>query len=90
MAEGEWREIQVDVKGDENYIYDYQHNHICVWRLFSDKEGDEPDVDEEGNTLISQKQLDYEVYFYGNQTENVEIYLFDFDMSQGNSILEEV
>lgn len=34
--------------------------------------------------------LDYEIYFYSNLTENVEVYLFDFDMKNGKSVLEEV
>lgn len=33
--------------------------------------------------------LDYEIYFYSNLTENVEVYLFDFDMKNGKSVLEE-
>lgn len=38
MIEGEWAEIEVNVKSGKEHLYSPQDTQLCVWRLFSDQE----------------------------------------------------
>lgn len=83
--ENTWTEISIDVSPPAGHFDSRQDTQLCVWRLFSEHE-DSADVD--GDVVRSRKMLDYEFYFYANQTENAEVFLFDYDSKQGGSVLE--
>lgn len=38
VIEGEWAEIEVNVKSGKEHLYSPQDTQLCVWRLFSDQE----------------------------------------------------
>lgn len=84
--EGTWTEIEVDAKSEVDHLHAPQDTQLCVWRLFSEQE-DSSKVD--GVTVRSRKMLDYQFYFYANQTENAEVFLFDYDSRGGGTVLEQ-
>lgn len=45
VIEGEWAEIVVDVTSEKESLYSPQDTQLCVWRLFSDQEGEPVYVD---------------------------------------------